>query len=83
MDEDKTHVVKFDVVLVNAGNNKLQMMGVIMGLTGWGLKQSKDLLDKPPGVVLQAVSHSQAMATVQRLEAAGAKAEMRRVLKAK
>ena len=81
MSEDKTHIVKFDVVLVDSGNNKIQMMGIIMDLTGWGLKQSKDLLDKPPGVVLKAVSKKDADKAIQRLEAAGAKAEMRRVLK--
>lgn len=83
MSEDKTHVVKFDVLLVNPGSNKVQMMGIIMDITGWGLKQSKDLLDKPPGVLLQAVSHSKAQEVIQRLEAAGAKAEMQRVLKTK
>ncbi len=81
MSDDRTHVVKFDLVLTNAGGNKIQMMGIIMDLTGWGLKQSKDLLDKPPGVLLQAVSHSKALEAAQRLEAAGGKTEIRRVLK--
>jgi large subunit ribosomal protein L7/L12 len=81
MREDKTHIVKFDVVLVDAGENVFQMMRIIMDITGWGLKQSKDLLDQPPGVVLKAVSHTKALAVVQRLEGAGAKAEVRRTLK--
>ena len=81
MDEDKTHIVKFDVHLLNGGDNKIQMMGVIMDLTGWGLKQSKDLLDKPPGVVVQGLSRSQAAEIIQRIEAAGGTAEMQRTLK--
>jgi large subunit ribosomal protein L7/L12 len=79
--EDKTHVVKFDVLLVKSGENKVQMMGIIMDLTGWGLKQSKDLIDEPPGMVLQGVSHSKAMEAVKRLEAVGADAVVQRVLK--
>jgi large subunit ribosomal protein L7/L12 len=81
MNEDKTHVVKFDVLLVKSGSNKVQMMGIIMDVTGWGLKQSKDLIDEPPGFVVRGVSHSRAMEVVQRLEAAGAKADIQRVLK--
>ena len=79
--EDKTQVVKFDVLLVKSGENKIQMMGIIMDLTGWGLKQSKDLIDEPPGMVLQGVSHSKAMEVVKRLEAVGAEAIVQRVLK--
>jgi large subunit ribosomal protein L7/L12 len=79
--EDKTFVVKFDVLLVKAGDNKIQMMGIIMDLTGWGLKQSKDLIDQPPGMVLQGVPHSIAMEAVKRLEAVGAEAIVQKVLK--
>jgi large subunit ribosomal protein L7/L12 len=81
MTEDKTHIVKFDVVLTNSGVNKIQLMSIVMDLTGGGLKKSKDLIDQPPGVILQSVSKKDADAAIQRLEAAGAKAEMRRVLK--
>jgi len=81
MSEDRTHIVKFDVLLVKSGGNKPEMMKVIMALTGWGLKQSKDLIDQPPGLVLQSVPHSMAMEAVKRLEAVGAEAVVQRVLK--
>jgi large subunit ribosomal protein L7/L12 len=81
MSEDRTYTVKFDVLLVDAGDSRIQMMGIIMDITGWGLKQSKDLIDQPPGVLLESVTHSQGMEIVQRLEAAGAQAELRRAVK--
>lgn len=81
MSEDKTHVVKFDVILTESGSNKIQLMSIVMDLTKGGLKKSKDLIDQPPGVVLQGVSKKDADAAIQRLQAAGAKAEMRKVLR--
>lgn len=78
---DRTHVVKFDLLLVKTGGNKVQMMGIIMDLTGWGLKQAKDLIDEPPGMILQGVSHAKAMEALKRLEAVGAEAVVQRVLK--
>ncbi len=81
MGDDKTFVVKFDLLLVKSGGNKIQMMGIIMDLTGWGLKQTKDLIDEPPGMVLQAVTHSKAMEALKRLESVGAEAIVQKVLK--
>jgi len=81
MKDDKTFVVKFDVLLVKSGANKVQMMGIIMDLTGWGLKQSKDLIDQPPGLVLQGVPHSKAIEAVKRLESVGAEAVVQKALK--
>jgi large subunit ribosomal protein L7/L12 len=81
MTDDKTFVVKFDVLLVKAGTNKIQMMGIIMDLTGWGLKETKDLIDEPPVKVLQNVPHSEAMEAVKRLESVGAEAVLQKVLK--
>lgn len=81
MNDDKTHIVKFDVLLVKSGGDKIKMMQVVMSLTGWGLKQSKDLIDQPPGLVLQAVPHSQALEAVKRLESVGAEAVVQRVVK--
>ena len=81
MGDDKTIVVKFDLLLTKSGTNKIQMMGIIMDLTGWGLKQTKDLIDQPPGMVLQAVTHSKAMEALKRLESVGAEAIVQKVLK--
>lgn len=81
MGDDKTFVVKFDLLLVKSGANKIQMMSVIMDLTGWGLKQSKDLIDQPPGMVLQSVPHSKAIEALKRLESVGAEAVVQKALK--
>lgn len=81
MGDDKTFVVKFDLLLTKSGANKIQMMGIIMDLTGWGLKQTKDLIDQPPGMVLQSVTHSKAMEALKRLESVGAEAIVQKVLK--
>lgn len=81
MGDDKTFVVKFDLLLTKSGENKIQMMGIIMDLTGWGLKQTKDLIDQPPGMVLQAVTHSKAMEALKRLESVGAEGIVQKVLK--
>jgi large subunit ribosomal protein L7/L12 len=81
MGDDKTFVVKFDLLLTKSGANKIQMMGIIMDLTGWGLKQSKDLIDQPPGMVLQGVAHSKAMEALKRLEYVGAEGIVQKVLK--
>lgn len=81
MGDDKTFVVKFDLLLVKSGTNKIQMMGIIMDLTGWGLKQTKDLIDQPPGMILQGVPHSKAIEALKRLESVGAEAIVQKVLK--
>ena len=81
MSEDQTFTLKFDVLLVDAGDSKIQIMGIIMDITGWGLQEVRDLLDAPPGVVVAALSHSEAMEILERLQAAGAQVELRRAVK--
>jgi large subunit ribosomal protein L7/L12 len=71
---------KFEVLLVKSGPNKIEMMKVVMALTGWGLKQSKDLIDDPPGLVIEGVSYEKALQAINTLESAGAEAEMQRVV---
>jgi ribosomal protein L7/L12 len=65
-------------LLVKSGPDKIKMMQVVMKLTGWGLKQSKDLIDRPPGMVLESVSYDKAAEAIRSLEAIGAEAEMQR-----
>lgn len=72
---------KFEVLLVKSGSNKIEMMKVVMALTGWGLKQSKDLIDNPPGLVIEGVSYEEALQAINTLESAGAEAEMQRIVK--
>jgi ribosomal protein L7/L12 len=66
------------VLLVKSGPDKVKMMQVVMKLTGWGLKQSKDLIDRPPGTVLEGVSYNKAAEAIRSLEAVGAEAEIQR-----
>jgi large subunit ribosomal protein L7/L12 len=68
---------KFNVVLIKSGRDKVEMMKVVMALTGWGLKQSKDLIDHPPGIVLKRVSREKADSAKSQLETAGATVEIR------
>ena len=72
-------ISKFNVVLIKSGHDKVEMMKAVMALTGWGLKQSKDVIDALPGVVLGNVSREKADSAKTRLEAASATVEIRPV----
>lgn len=68
---------EFDVVLVSAGDAKLQIVKIVKDLTGLGLKEAKDLVDGAPKAIKEGISKADAEATVKKLEEAGAKAEMK------
>jgi large subunit ribosomal protein L7/L12 len=68
--EEKT---EFDVVLKDAGAQKIQVIKVVRELTGLGLKEAKDLVDGAPKVVKDGVSKADAEAMQKKLEAEGAK----------
>jgi large subunit ribosomal protein L7/L12 len=70
--EEKT---EFDVVLVEAGASKLNVIKVVRELTGLGLKEAKDLVESAPKTIKEAVSKEVAEDIVKQLTAAGAKAE--------
>ena len=72
--EEKT---EFNVVLMNAGANKVSVIKAVRELTGLGLKEAKDLVDGAPKNVKEAVSKADAEAAVKKLVEAGAKAEMK------
>jgi len=72
--EEKT---EFDVVLTEAGANKLNVIKVVRELTGLGLKEAKDLVDGAPKPVKQAVSKEEAENIKKKLEEAGAKVEVK------
>ncbi|MBQ2810158.1 MAG: 50S ribosomal protein L7/L12 [Clostridia bacterium] len=76
--EEKT---EFDVVLVDAGASKLNVIKVVREITGLGLKEAKELVDglaaNGPKVVKEAVSKETAEGYVKQLTEAGAKAELK------
>ena len=72
--EEKT---EFDVILENAGANKIQTIKAVREATGLGLKEAKDLVDGAPKAVKEAVAKADAEAAVKKLVEAGAKAEMK------
>jgi len=72
--EEKT---EFNVVLTEAGGNKVAVSKAVRELTGLGLKEAKDMVDGAPKVVKEAIAKADAEAAVKKLVDAGAKAELK------
>ncbi|AFJ43139.1 50S ribosomal protein L7/L12 [Francisella orientalis] len=72
--EEKT---EFDVVLVDAGSNKIAAIKAVRGATGLGLKEAKDAVEGTPFTVKEAASKDEAEALKKQLEEAGAKVELK------
>ncbi|MBB5206455.1 large subunit ribosomal protein L7/L12 [Inhella inkyongensis] len=72
--EEKT---EFNVVLTEAGANKVGVIKAVRELTGLGLKEAKDLVDGAPKTVKEAMPKADAEAAVKKLVEAGAKAELK------
>lgn len=72
--EDKT---EFDVILLAAGEKKVEAIKVVRAATGLGLKEAKDLVDGAPKAVKEGVSKADAEALKKQLEEAGAKVEIK------
>jgi large subunit ribosomal protein L7/L12 len=68
---------EFDVVLIAAGDKKIQVIKEVRSLTSLGLKEAKDLVDGAPKSVLEKVSKEDAAKAKAQLEAAGASVEVR------
>ena len=73
-EEEKT---EFDVILVDAGANKINVIKEVRGITGLGLKEAKDLVEGAPKPVKEAVSKDEAAKIKKQLEEAGAKVEVK------
>ena len=71
--EEKT---EFNVILQAVGENKISVIRAVRELTTLGLKESKDLVESAPKAVKEGVSKEEATAAKQKLEAAGATAEI-------
>jgi large subunit ribosomal protein L7/L12 len=67
----------FDVVLVSAGDKKIQVIKVVRAITGLGLKEAKDLVDGAPKPVKEAVAKAEAEEMKKQLEEAGATVELK------
>src|SRR5437867_4638471 len=72
--EEKT---AFDVVLTNAGQQKIQVIKVVRAITGLGLKAAKDLVDSAPKPVKEGVPQDEADSIKAQLEEAGATVEIK------
>lgn len=72
--EEKT---EFDVILANAGANKINVIKVVREITGLGLKEAKDLVDGAPKPIKEGVSKEEAEAIKKKLEEAGATVEIK------
>ena len=67
----------FDVVLAEAGGQKIQVIKVVRAITGLGLKEAKDLVDGAPNAVKEGVNREEADAIKAQLEEAGASVEVK------
>ncbi len=67
----------FDVVLTNAGQQKIQVIKVVRAITGLGLKEAKDLVDSAPKAVKEGVPQDEADSIKAQLEEAGATVEVK------
>ena len=68
---------EFDVVLIAAGDAKIQVIKEVRTLTSLGLKEAKDLVDNAPKPVLEKASKEDAEKAKAQLEAAGASVELK------
>ena len=72
--EEKTD---FNLVLTDAGANKVSVIKAVREITGLGLKEAKDLVDGAPKAVKEGVAKADAEAAKKKLEEAGAKVELK------
>ncbi len=68
---------EFDVILKAAGGSKLAVVKLVKELTGLGLKESKEMVDKAPTTIKAAVSKDEADGLKTSLEEAGAEVEVK------
>jgi large subunit ribosomal protein L7/L12 len=72
--EEKT---EFNVILADAGSNKIGVIKEVRAITGLGLKEAKDLVEGAPKPVKEGASKADAEEIKKKLEAAGAKVELK------
>ncbi|EBI2414213.1 50S ribosomal protein L7/L12 [Campylobacter coli] len=72
--EEKT---EFDIVLVDGGAKKIEVIKIVRALTGLGLKEAKDAVEQTPSTLKEGVAKADAEETKKQLEEAGAKVELK------
>lgn len=72
--EEKT---EFDIVLIGAGEKRINVIKVVREVTGLGLKEAKDFVDALPKAVKEAIPKAEAEDIKKKLEEAGASAEIK------
>ena len=72
--EEKT---EFDVILAEAGANKINVIKEVRAITGLGLKEAKDLVEAAPKPVKEGISKGEAEDIKKKLEGAGAKVDLK------
>jgi len=73
-EEEKT---EFDVVLLDHGTNKINVIKIVREITGLGLKEAKELVDNPPKPIKEAAGKEEAEEIKKKVEEAGAKVELK------
>ncbi|MGB0800951.1 MAG: 50S ribosomal protein L7/L12 [Ilumatobacteraceae bacterium] len=68
---------EFDVILADAGGQKIQVIKVVRGITNLGLKEAKDLVDGAPSPILEGAAKDAAEEAKGKLEEAGATVELK------
>ncbi|CZT34958.1 LSU ribosomal protein L12P [Rhizobium sp. PP-F2F-G38] len=74
VEEEKT---EFDVILAEAGANKINVIKEVRAITGLGLKEAKDLVEAAPKAVKEGVTKAEAADLKKKLEDAGAKVDVK------
>ena len=73
-EEEKT---EFDVILTDAGANKINVIKEVRAITGLGLKEAKDLVEAAPKAIKEGVSKAEAADIKKKMEDAGAKVDVK------
>lgn len=68
---------EFDVILTAVGDKKIEVLKVVREVTGLGLKEAKDIVDSAPKPIKEKVKKEDAQQIKQKLEATGAKVEIK------
>ena len=72
--EEKT---EFDVVLLSPGDKKIQVIKEVRGITGLGLKEAKDLVERAPKAIKEGVAKDEADEIKKKIEEAGGQADVK------
>lgn len=76
-EEEKEEQTEFNVVLVDAGPKKINVIKAVRAVTNLGLKEAKDVVEGAPSTILEAVSKEVAEDAKAKMEAEGAKVEIK------